>query len=400
MPERRTRLAGALAAGLVAATAAAAPAVLAQTEPGVSDPAAWSESHFIRPFDGGEATVAVESFDIAGLFVKQRQSTEQIVRVDVSFEDTAGGDTVDTTPEEPSGDPADDGEQALTRCVPENPPPFVGEGTTDDRTASYSFTVPAEQSIWPCNGRYRVVAAAQSNQEVEPYELIGVLTVVVPPLPVTAVSARYDDGIDAVEISFEPLSDDEQAVDAIGYRVERAGPATDGDHGSFQAVGEDLANDDEPVALDEPEEGGDYRYRVRAMRSGPDGPVLSDPGGTAVAEVTVPGAPPDDSTTTTSATGGTSRTRVNGRSGIGAPRPRQGPRFGTPTTADTGFEETLDYGDREEGGDAPELAGEAGRSIIRTEDEGAGLLAPVAGALVLVGWAGHIAYLNRLAKQF
>ena len=70
-----------------------------------------------------------------------------------------------------------------------------------------------------------------------------------------------------------------------------------------------------------------------------------------------------------------------------------------PTTLDTGFNDELDYGDRDIPEPGEELAGE-GQSVIQTDTEGAGLLGPVAGAMVLLGWAGHVAYLNRLAKQF
>jgi hypothetical protein len=41
----------------------------------------------------------------------------------------------------------------------------------------------------------------------------------------------------------------------------------------------------------------------------------------------------------------------------------------------------------------------AGQSIVRDEAEGMGLAVPAAGALVMLGWAGHLLYLNRLAKQ-
>ena len=394
MGDRRRRRVAAVALTMGIGLAVAAPAVLAQTEePGVSDPEEWEGSTFLRPFEGSTATVTVESFDIVGFFTKTRDSAEQIVRVDVRFEQSGSGDVGPPSTDDPAGD----GERALERCVPEDPAPFVGEGSTDDTTASYEFTVPSDQSVWPCNGRYLVTAAAQSNQEVAPYELTGTLDVAVPPLPVTVASARYDSDVQAVSIDFEPLTDDELAPDALGYRIERAGPAgDDGSYGGYETVGEDLAVDDEPIALDDPEAGGDYRYRIRSLRAGPDGPVLAPAADSAVAEVTTPGEP-EPTTTTTTAAGGT---RAGSRAGgPAAPRSRGLPAL-TPTTIDTGFEETLDYGDGGAGDDQPELAGQEGRSIIRTEGEGAGLVAPVAGALVLLGWAGHVAYLNRLAREF
>lgn len=383
MPELTSRRAAAALGGAVLLAAAwTAPVVLAQDNAGVSNPADWEGSGFTSP----SGTVSEESFSISGQFTKVRQTAERIIRVDVSFE----GDGPTGVPPSP-GDPT--GVES-TDCVPDDPAPFVGEGEADETTARFSFTVPAEESVWPCNGRYTVVAAGQSNQEVAAYEISTVISVAVPPAPITVVNARWDGEVEAVEVVFEPLSEDELAVDAIGYRVERAGP--DGD--AFAPVGDDLGVSSEPVVLDTPETGGEYRYRVRAIRAGPDGPVLSRAVGTAVAEVTVPGEAVEPTTTTTTARSGAVRTGGGGRRTGGLVTRGTTPgQAGPPTTLDTGFDETIDYGDRRP---RPELAGQEGQSIIRTEGDGAGLIAPVAGALVLLGWAGHIAYLNRLAKQF
>lgn len=378
MPDRRGRRRARWAATLAVGSAAllAGPAVLAQSD--VSDPADWQASTFTAPFQGRSGTVDRASFGIEGLISKERDGFERIVRVEVRFEHHDGR----------APDPDDD-------CVPLSPAPVVGEESTDDDTATYTFSVPPDASVWPCNGRYRIVAAAQSSQEVGTYEMVGELAVAVPPLPVTVVATRFDDSVDAVEVVWEPLSEEETAVDAIGYRVERAAPG-----GEFVEVGEDVGLDEPTVVLDEPDTGGEHRYRVRAIRSGPEGPILSPVEGTAVSEVTVP-APPATSTTTTTKATGTTGPRISG--GRVAVPGRTTPRLPSPpTTVDTGFQERLDYGDRDAPGteDDPELAGDSGQAIIRTDDEGAGLLAPAAGALVLLGWAGHIAYLNRLARQF
>ena len=383
-PTRR-RTAASLGGAVLLATAWAAPAVLAQDNAGVSNPADWEGSRFTSP----SGTVSEEAFAISGVFTKVRQTAERITQIDVSFQ----GDG--PTGAAPSPDDPTDVES--TDCVPEDPPPFLrppSDGSPDDTVDRFEFRVDAADSVWPCNGRYTIVAAGQSNQEVAAYEISTVISVAVPPAPITVVNARWDSDVEAVEVIFEPLGEDQLAVDAIGYRVERAGP--DGD--AFAPVGDDLGVDDEPVVLDTPDTGGEYRYRVRAIRAGPDGPVLSVAAATAVGEVTVPGEVVEPTTTTTTAArSGTVRTGGR-RSGVIVTRGSTPGRSGPPTTADTGFDETIDYGDRQP---RQELAGqEEGQSIIRTEGEGAGLVAPVAGALVLLGWAGHIAYLNRLAKQF
>lgn len=363
---RRLRWAAAL--GVAATGLLAAPAVLAQADP-------WAGSAFTSPFEGRSGTVAQEQFDVAGVVRRTGDSIDRVVGVEVRFEHHDG------TPAA-----VDD------ECVPASPGPVPDDDSTDD---VYTFTVPDTE--WVCNGRYRIVATARSNQDVEPYELVGDLAVAVPPLPVTVVETRWDDSVDAVEIVWEPLSESETAVDAAGYRIERAGA-----DGEFAAVGRDVHLEEPAVVLDEPDTGGTYRYRVRSIREGPDGPILSPAGGSAVAEVTVPTRPSETtSTTTTDTTRPTRQSAATTRRGVALPS-RTTPRLSPSTTIDTGFEGTLDYGERDqpEIDDGDELAGESAQAIIRTEDEGTGLLAPAAGALVLLGWAGHVAYLNRLAKQF
>ena len=400
MPERRTlRRAGALAALGVLVAVSAAPTVFAQDgeptpeqTPEAGDPAEWEGSAFTDPFQDGAALVTTESFPISGIFTKMREPAERIATVEVVFgeDDEAAPTSSSTTPPDPAAEP--DGE---VECVPADPPEFVNDAAAPEQgpTTSYAFTVPAEQSVWPCNGRYEISATATtSSAPDDTHRIEGVLTVAVPPKPVTVVKAEVLDGDRDVRITWEPLAEGDLAVDAIGYRVERAGPARDGDFGPYSIVGGRRAVDDDPVMVDRPRRGGEYRYRVRALRDGADGPIPSSAEESAVAEATVAGVPV---ATTTTAEPDRPRTGV-----INRPRPRRStPSLGTPTTVDTGFEDELDYGDFEPG-DSPELAGDSGRSIINTDDAGMGFAAPVAGALVLLGWAGHITYLNRLAKQF
>lgn len=373
---RRRRALAALAGGLIAAAVVLAPSVSAQT-----DDDAWAGSELTAPFRNGFATVDTESFPITGTFRKQARPLERIIEVDVRFERADG----------PS--------EGTDECLPADPAPFRNPDAADGDARVLSFEVPADASVWPCNGRYRVIAAARSSQSLTPHEIVGELSVAAPPAPVESAEATFDPASGGIAVSWAPLRD--PAVDAVGYRVERAGP---GDT-PFSEVAE--TGNWALAVTDTPSGSGDYRYRVRAIRSGPDGPVLSPAGDSPVASVTVPGDP-DDTTTTTAAPGRGDRPRPRGGAGGGVNVGRATPRLpAPPTTADTGFDERLDYGT----GDAPvvepgepgeeALAGQGGQSIIRTDDEGGpGLLAPAAGALVLLGWAGHVAYLNRLAKQF
>ena len=237
------------------------------------------------------------------------------------------------------------------------------------------------------------MVATASTASGDVHTITGVLDVVVRPAPVEVVEVVVGEDQRTVKITWEPLSDEELAVDALGYRIERAGPGTtEGAFPAFLPLGKDRPIDGKPVATDSPSRAGVYRYRVRSLRAGPGGPVPASAETSAFADGTVIGDPASSTTTS-------QPRQPAGSGGIVRPPSRSTPRVGTATTIDTGFENELDYGDRRPGRDSPELAGDSGRSIIRTDD-GVGLLAPVAGALVLVGWAGHIVYLNRLAKQF
>lgn len=367
--------------GVVAATVAAgllvvAPGAAAQQVDEDSEP--WEGSAFTEPANDGPS--AVRSFPIAGTFVDPGR-TVSTVEVDFGRLD---GDVYDEADDDPCV-PADPG------IVPDSP----GNGL--DR---YDFTVETpdgENITWPCNGRFLIRAHATSEgiEGTRTHLLSRTVDIGEPPPPVRTVNAVAEGA--RVFVTWDPVSDPSE--DASGYRVERAGPKKDGAFGPFIAVSGDLGTDS-TSANDRPQVSGEYRYRVLSLRHGADEPVTapSEASATADVSVTVP-----SSTTTRAGSGipGVGSGRGTPRSRGNAPRI---PAASPPTTLDTGFEERLDYGDQ--GGerdldDAPELAdGGEGQSIIRTEGDGAGLVAPAAGALVLLGWAGHVVYLNRLAKQF
>lgn len=371
--------------GVIAATVAAGLLVVA---PGAAaqqadeDAEAWEGSSFTEPSSDG--TSAVRSFPIAGTFIDPGR-TVSAVEVDFGRLD---GDVYSEADEDP--------------CVPADPgvvPDTPGNGL--DR---YDFTVrtpDGENITWPCNGRYLIRAHATSEgvEGTRTHVLTRTVDIAEPPPPVQTVNAVADG--ERVFVTWDPIRD--PSADAAGYRVERAGPKKDGAFGPFVAVSGDLGTDSTSVT-DRPEVSGDYRYRVLALRHGADEPVTAPPDESASADVSV--TVPTTTTTRAEGSGGSIPSVGSGRPTSRAPR-RSAPQIpapSPPTTIDTGFEPELDYGDRSgdrELDDAPELAdGGEGQSIIRTEGDGAGLVAPAAGALVLLGWAGHVVYLNRLAKQF
>lgn len=382
MRERRRpgRRRGVIAATMAVGLLVVAPGAAAQQAD--EDGQAWDGSEFTEPSRDG--TSAVRSFPIAGTFVDPGRT---VSTVEVDFGRLEGEVYLE-------------GDDDL--CVPADPglvPDTPGNGL--DRYDFQVQTPEGENITWPCNGRYLIRAEATSEgvDGTRTHVLSRTIEIAERPPAVQTVDAVADGP--RVFVTWDLV--DDPSEDASGYRVERAGPKQDGSFGSFVGVSGDLGTDSSS-ATDEPEVSGEYRYRVLALRHGADEAVTAPPDESASADVavTVPAT-----TTTTRAEGS------GGIPGLGsgprAPRPprRSAPRITAPstqTTIDTGFETELDYGGRVGDRDLeapPELAdGGEGQSIIRTEGDGAGLVAPAAGALVLLGWAGHVVYLNRLAKQF
>jgi len=398
MPEhpRAPRVLAASALALLAALLAA-PAALAQTDevppPSSPDDVAppsddadrrWAGSALHAPFDVDGATLRQEAFPVAGEFHYEKMGpADQIVQASIQVVD----------------DPSDDftpGEACLL------PPPAVVPGTGEDTdgnafTADLAFS--ADLDV-PCNGRYLVQAEARLNDpQRPPFVLERSFVLAALPAAVTEVSAKVQPDERKAVVRFTPLPPDQLDPDAVGYVVERAGPAVDGP-GRYDDVGT-LDLDDEPRLVDDlaAAEAGRYTYRARAVRAGADGPVRSSIIDTATAEIELQGEPTSAPTTEpeVNTRGGSVRVPA-GRATL--PRRRStSTRQGPPTTLDTGFEESLDYGDGEI---AQELVDEpvaGGQSVVRDEGDTVDLAVPAAGALVMLGWAGHIVYLNRLAKQ-
>lgn len=391
MPEPRltVRVLAGLAGALLAAVGLA-PGALAQSDevapPDTGDPQAdpdgrWAGSEFASPFDESARTLRQETFTVAGTFRYEKAGpTDHIVGAVISIVD----------------DPTDDFEPREECLFPE-PAVVPGQEPEPDFTSELPFAV--EMTV-PCNGRYLVEAEATVNNADATYTMRRSFLLAVLPAAVTELSVDLDAEARRATVEFTPLAVDELAPDAIGYAVERGGPADEGSFGMYEDVAI-LDLDDEPRVVDDlaGADGGEYSYRVRSLRDGADGPVRSSIIDTESAGITLEG-PPATSTPTSEAA-----PRQSSRGGrVISRRPsttlRPAPRQTTPTTLDTGFEETIDYGDRPPGGsDLPGDEPLAGQSIVRDEGEPMDLAAPAAGALVLLGWAGHIVYLNRLARQ-
>lgn len=372
-------------------------------------PSDWNQSRFSPPFDDGTNVMTSSSFSMAGTFVRVN-ATPRVGRVNIrpngQFQRiTADGEPV--TSDEPLEECPDSGTLAVT-------PSSTGEnaGVADDNgRAQRGFNISEDASTWPCNGRYRIIATADlaDPRGNEAYSMAVTALVAVRPVPVDVIEATVgEDDDDTVTVTWEKLTEREEAPDALGYRVQRAGPEDDeGDFGPWEQVGEDVPPDGAASITDVLEADGTYRYRVLSMREGANGPIFASSEDTAVAEATIDTSRPPSSTTTTEPGSSTTTQPVVPRQGTGRSIPTIPQSSGRalpapPTTVDPGFDPELTYdGERRVPDSSPELAGESGQSIIRTDGEGGvGFAGPIAGGLVLLGWAGHVVYLNRLAKQF
>jgi hypothetical protein len=398
MPDRRgaTRVAAALSAGLLAVLLAG-PTALAQTdevppsedldpgqpqppappeEPEQHPPGSWGASNFEAPFDVPDATLRDETFDIIGTLRYQKTGPSDFVQeVEVRVVD----------------DP-DDSFTPGDACALPSPTRIPGDGPRAGFTAEQVFAVSGVSL--PCNGRYLVEAEGRlEDPDAETYTLRQSFVLAAPPRSVTGLGLTLNGEARSVTATFQPLSDEDLAPDAIGYVLERSGP----EGGTYVDVAT-IDVDDDPRFVDPLADApaGTYTYRVRAVRAGADGDVRSSLTDAESDTVDVEGDPVSTSASPRATAGrsGATSSRFGGR----VTRTGTTPRLTTPTTLDTGFDDELDYGARGEGsrdGDDPL----AGASIVRDEGDGMGLAVPAAGALVMLGWAGHILYLNRLAKQ-
>lgn len=357
-----------------------------QPEPPAPDPpeqyppGSWDASSFEAPFDEGGATLLHGTFDVRGTLRYQKMGpAEYIESLEVRVVDDPGD----------SFSPADG-------CTLPTPATFTGDASgAVGVTAELAFDV--DDVSLPCNGRYLIEAEGRlGNSDAAPYTLRQSFVIAALPAPVSGIDVTLDGATRSVTATFEPLSEADLTPDAVGYVLERRGP----DEAEFVDVAT-IGVGDEPSLVDPltAAPAGAYTYRVRAVRAGADGEVRSSEADADTDSIDVEGKPKATTTSARGSTSGRTGTARTSSTGRGATSGRTGATASsTPTTLDTGFEDTIDYGARGEG----ELAGDepvAGQSIVRDEAAGMGLAAPAAGALVMLGWAGHILYLNRLAKQ-
>lgn len=256
---------------------------------------------------------------------------------------------------------------------------------------------------FPCNLTYAVTATASVPPPPigprPPSQRIPIsISTAAPGPPVTGLAVSKGDGR-TVELRWVPPAPPPDGL--LGYLVERS---VNGGEFSQLTVIDDPATESY-TDKDVPTSGGKLAYRVSTLRNAPGGPVTSQAadGDGAVTFEAVPGS------SSTTSPGGTSQPTVGSATagrriggsldlpGLSSPNTSQGRRSTTSTTVDTGFLETLPFEDREPGDDEPALPGD-GFASVTFEEGGAGLLVPAAVALLLLVWAAHLRYLNRLAK--
>lgn len=240
--------------------------------------------------------------------------------------------------------------------------------STDSTHVEFSF-----KASFPCNRRYQVVATIHPTRrplrEDTPTDLPLFVDVALPPaetedLTATPVGSRRAVSLRWADVAHEP--------DFIGFEVRRS---VDG--GKFTKIGNAGPTATSFVDEDIPGGGGELRYRVLGMRSGPSAGtvVYADDGDAAGATIEpVPavdggGSGGGDGSGGGSGSGGgtgsggtgSGGAGGSGGSGTGSPRLRtelpsgSGSRTATgrfeppttPTTADTGFQGTLPFQRRE-----------------------------------------------------
>ncbi|MFZ6003587.1 MAG: hypothetical protein ACOYXM_06590 [Actinomycetota bacterium] len=280
----------------------------------------------------------------------------------------------------------------------------------------------------PCNGIYTLAATAVTtdNNAVFPEETATLdrqVAVSAPAPQVTGVEASAQ-GRTITVIWNDMLP---EAPDLAGYVVERSINGS-----AFEEVAatnpDELFYDDSDL----PSSKGTATYRVLAVRPSPDGDkvsVASEEAATPfVAAPRTGGSGGDGGSDGGSGTDGSGSDGGSGGSdgggggsdGSGAggsSKPRvSAPRVfsgtflppllrpvsqtvTTPTTLDTGYDESLPYARRSGGGDdEPALASESTSSILTDGKPGRGMVIPVATSLVLAIWAIHLRMLARAAR--
>ena len=281
----------------------------------------------------------------------------------------------------------------------------------DDRRGTFELVITS-----PCNRRYEVRATVVHR----PF-LFGVgrpgpqttppvpFALAVPPAPVKGLKATYDAASKKVQLTWSANGE----ADIIGYRIERNPPGPDG----FQPVGGMVTGTSFSDTLTVDEE---HRYRVIAVRSGPDSRISEVPGepsslvtsGPDRTDETVPDTtlvrpPPADatgagSTSARGRTGSAAGTSGGGGGAANAPQVRRGPV----TTVDDGFGKSLPF-DPSQTTSIPEppavppedAAVLALDDDLAEDDDRRDTLVPIAGGLALLMGAVHLRLLSKRAAE-
>lgn len=303
--------------------------------------------------------------------------------------------------------PLEEGSERCKSSLVGSPNVSIGQ---DPKMATFELRI-----ISPCNRSHRVDATVVHRAPLDAPVLGGVTRpadanasssfgVAVPPAEVEGLKASYDEGSKKVSLSWTANSE----PDLIGYRVERNPPGPDG----FMPVGGMVSDTSFTDTLTVDEE---HRYRVVAVRSGPDASLSRISGepsslvttGPDRPEPTVPDTtifrPPPLANSSGSGGGGRGGSSGGGGSSRGdAPQIRRGPV----TTLDDGFSQNLPFDPSQTttplppttGTVSPEDAAVLAIDDDRTEeDDRRATMVPIAGGLALMMGAVHLRLLSKRA---
>ncbi|MGH9183310.1 MAG: hypothetical protein ACRDZ9_05790 [Acidimicrobiales bacterium] len=268
-------------------------------------------------------------------------------------------------------------------------PIFDASQTSPGGEGEVPFSV---EVTFPCNRSYLVTAVVEPKKGLafdQPGRIELRFGVAIPPAPVSGLATTYTagpgEGSPRIDLSWKANLE----PDLKEYRVERAGPG-----GQFTEMGRTQEAKLRDTGI---EVGKEYRYRVLAVRAGPDAQVtevVSDPSPVVVVGTPDPTVP---TTTATTVRGKGAVTRSSGRQSVSGSRRsvvgRQsvGPEGeATDPTSDLPFDPNAPR---------PEIGGS---SVVAEIDEGRGpwdLLARVAGGVALVVGALYLRFLAKRASE-
>ena len=254
----------------------------------------------------------------------------------------------------------------------------------------------AFKADFPCNRRYEVSVTVTPVQKPLRNDTDLTLDLFVDVAIAPAVTTGLTASLEGRQVALTWAAGDHEP-DFTGFEIRRATGS-----GAFNALAEVGPGATSFTDADVPAAGGTFRYRVLGMRPGPatNTVVYSASGDTVIANVV-----PVRETTTTSASDDSSATTAppatTGSEGDGAGsvhRVFQVPGRETPTTADSGFQETLPFGKHPAPTNAP-----GGSTAIARFDDGSGddgqrqTFVLVAGGTAAFSWAMLLRYVSRRA---